>query len=90
MSDFEASTTIAAPQKEVFAYVTDPANMPDYLPTVSEAHKEGPDRIGMSGESEGQPYEGDGFFHIIEEKGKMTWGSDGHHKVSRLTRSFGR
>lgn len=80
VSEYESSIVVEAPKDRVYEFVTTPQNMPQYLPTLKEAGADGPDRLHIRGEAGGHSYDTDGFFHLEQEKGRMSWGSDGKHK----------
>lgn len=82
MSHYTCQTTVNAPADEVFAYVTNVERMPEYLPTLHEAHRQGEDRVAMKGEAAGHPYSADGNFVIDQDGRTMRWSSDGEHRYS--------
>ncbi len=77
MADYQQSTTIPASAEDVFNYVTNPENMPHYLPTVKHAELHGKGRIRVKGEAQGHPYDSDGDFHVDKNQMQMKWSSDG-------------
>ena len=82
MSHYESEIKVQADPDAVFAYVKDPENMPQYLPTVHGAHSQGDGRVAMEGEAAGHDYKSDGWFKTDDESRSMSWGSDGEHKYS--------
>jgi hypothetical protein len=48
--EYEQSQAIDATPKEVFAWLSDVDNFPDYLPPVVEASAEGPSTEGIPGQ----------------------------------------
>ena len=87
MPNYEQSLTIAANADAIFAFASDPENMPKYLSTVKEAHDaggkaDGRSRIAMKGEANGHPYEGEGWIEYRDGANEMTWGSEGQNDYS--------
>ena len=84
MPVYEESLSIAADSDSIFAFASEAANMPKYLNTVKEAWADGPKegnrgRIGMRGEANGHPYEGEGWIEYEAGSNRITWGSDGQN-----------
>ena len=77
--EYQEQTSIYAPAEQVFRYVSDPANMPQYLPTVQSAEMQGSSRVAVQGEASGHPYNSDGNFDVNYGEKRMTWGSDGEN-----------
>lgn len=82
MSDFNATREINCPADDLFEYVSNPENMPEYLPTVRHAECQGEDRVRMQGESPGGSYDSDGHYRVNDEEMRMDWGSDGDNAYS--------
>lgn len=80
MSEFEHSITINASSEQVFDYITDIRNMPDYMPTVREAMPQGSERVRLRGEVAGHSYDSDGHLHVDHNAMRMEWGSDGENQ----------
>jgi uncharacterized protein YndB with AHSA1/START domain len=80
--EYQESTSISAPAEQVFRFVCDPQNMPQYLPTVHRASMQGPSRVEMEGESAGKPYRSDGELNVNYGEKRMTWGSDGENRYA--------
>ncbi len=85
---YEDDTVIDASPQEVFAYVSDVQNLPDYLPPIREASTralaEGtetdPDLqdatgVHLVGELKGQRFENDGWFLADEAARTLRWGA---------------
>lgn len=77
MKEYEQTRRIQAAPDAVFGFVSDVENLPDYLPTVSNATIEHGESIRVQGEADGHHYDDTGFFHIDKPKQRMEWGSDG-------------
>lgn len=82
MSHYESQTTIRAGADEIFAFVKEPENMPQYLPTVEGAHGQGQGRVEVEGDAAGHHYKSDGWFKVDDAERTMSWGSDGEHKYT--------
>ena len=82
VSHYESQTTIRAGADEIFAFVKDPENMPQYLPTVEGAHGQGQGRVEVEGDAAGHHYKSDGWFKVDDAERTMSWGSDGEHKYT--------
>ena len=76
MADFNSSISVNASQQDVFAFVSDVANLPKYLPTVKNAHALDGERISVQGRAGDDTYNQDGFFRTMNNN-RLEWGSDG-------------
>lgn len=77
MQEFERATTINASPDQVFAFVSDLNNLPQYLPTVQRVQPESGNRIRIQGQAPGENYNETGFFYVDPQNQRMEWGSDG-------------
>lgn len=82
MSEYIHSITIEAPPKEVFDYISDVDNLPDYIPTVRSAEPEKNNQVRLQGEAAGHHYDSGGFFHVDEENMRVEWGSQENKNYS--------
>lgn len=82
MSDYSRTIELNCPAEEVFTFVKDPRNMPQYLPTVHDARPQGEGRVEVAGDAAGHDYRSDGWFDIDDQSRSMRWGSDGENKYS--------
>lgn len=80
MSDYERTTPIQAPAESVFAWVSDLANLPRYLPKLHAVEREGEGRIRVSGEAHRERLEAAGEFHSDPERLRMWWSTEGDHR----------
>ena len=76
MSEYQKTISIHADPERVFAYVSDIANLPDYLPTVHRAEKQQGERVRVQGEHK---YDSDGMFKVNQASRRLDWGSDGEN-----------
>lgn len=80
MSDYIHSLRVEARADQVFDYVSDIHNLPDYLPTVRRAEPQGNERVAIEGNASGNAYASDGFFKVDRNQRRMEWGSDGENE----------
>jgi uncharacterized protein YndB with AHSA1/START domain len=84
--EYEQSQAIEAPPEEVFAWLSDVDNLPDYLPPVVDASVEGPSAEGTPGQrirttleypgGEGGTFEAEGYLAVDERERRMEWGAE--------------
>jgi hypothetical protein len=75
MSSYQASESVKADAKNIFAFVSDPTNLPSYVPCMSHADSGFGDLIHVQGECPHGPFRGVGGYHIDEENRRMRWDS---------------
>jgi uncharacterized membrane protein len=78
--DYNHTIAVDCDADQVFAFVSDPENMPRYLPTVHHAHPQGEERVEVEGEAAGHPYHSDGWLKLDQGAKRMAWGSDGENQ----------
>lgn len=81
MPEFEHSMMVRASADQVFDFVADVHNMPQYLPTTKHAEPQGHDRVRVQGEVQppGQPmrrYDADGYVRRLADRNRLEWGAD--------------
>lgn len=76
MAEYEQSRTADASAQAVFDFVADIRNLPRYLPTTHHAEPQGPDRVRVTGEARGHPYDGDGYLRADRQAMRLEWGAD--------------
>src|SRR5215204_3095662 len=84
--EYEQSQAIDAPPEQVFAWVSDVNNLPDYLPPVVDSSLEGPAAEGVPGQrirttleypGEGRgTFEAEGYLAVDERERRMEWGAE--------------
>jgi len=84
--EYEQSQAIDAPPEQVFAWVSDVNNLPDYLPPVVDSSLEGPAAEGVPGQrirttleypgGEGGTFEAEGYLAVDERERRMEWGAE--------------
>jgi uncharacterized protein YndB with AHSA1/START domain len=84
--EYEQSQTIDAPPEEVFAWLSDVGNLPEYLPPVVASSVEGSSAAGVPGRrirttleypGEGRDsFEAQGYLAVDERERRMEWGAE--------------
>jgi Polyketide cyclase / dehydrase and lipid transport len=84
--EYEQSQAIDARPEEVFAWLSDIGNLPDYLPPVVDASVQGPSSEGSQGQrirttleypgGEGGTFEAEGYLAVDETERRMEWGAE--------------
>lgn len=79
-TDFEQSITVNAPADRIFTFLSDVRNVPQYLPTVTNAEPQSDERIRTQGHAGEHEYDADGHFRIDRQRNRLEWGSDGENE----------
>lgn len=79
ISDFEQSIEVHAPADQIFSFLADVKNVPQYLPTVRSAQPQQGERIRTQGQAGEHSYDSDGHFRIDQQAHRLEWGSDGEN-----------
>src|ERR687893_1520998 len=84
--EYEQSQTIDAPPEEVFAWLSDVGNLPEYLPPVVASSVEGSSAEGVPGQriratleypgQEERSFDAEGYLAVDESERKMEWGAE--------------
>jgi uncharacterized protein YndB with AHSA1/START domain len=85
--EYEQSQAIDAPPEEVFAWLSDVGNLPEYLPPVVASSAEGPSAEGVPGQrirttleyprqEEGHTFDAEGYLAVEERERRMEWGAE--------------
>lgn len=82
MADYERSAIIGAPVEEVFAYASDIANLPRFVPGLVAVALVGPDELEVTGQveipGEGvREVHGEAWLRADPHGHRLAWGSDG-------------
>lgn len=75
MPDFESKVNIDVDPNEVFEYISDAQNLPNYLPMMHCAHHIGKDRVRVDGTVLGKHYCREGWFKVSGADHRLEWGS---------------
>ena len=78
-NEFEQSITVDAVADNVFDFVSDVKNVPQYLPTVKNAQPQQGERIRTQGQVGERTYDSDGHFRVDKQSHRIEWGSDGEN-----------
>lgn len=76
MADFEHRQRIAAPPDRVYAFVSDVANLPKYVPTTKAAESLPGGKVRVQGEAQGHRYDSDGYFRADDASRRVEWGAE--------------
>jgi uncharacterized protein YndB with AHSA1/START domain len=84
--EYEQSQPIDAPPEEVFAWLSDVGNLPEYLPPVVASSAEGSSAEGVPGQriratleypgQEGRTFDAEGYLAVDEAERRMEWGAE--------------
>jgi len=84
--EYQQSQTIDAPPEEVFAWLSDVGNLPEYLPPVVASSTEGPSAEGVPGQriratleypgEERRTFDAEGYHAVDERERRMEWGAE--------------
>ena len=84
--EYEQSQAIDAPPEEVFAWLSDVGNLPEYLPPVVASSAEGPSAKSVPGQriratleypgEEGRTFDAEGYLAVDERERRMEWGAE--------------
>lgn len=82
MGDYEHSTTVTADPDDLFRYLSDVHNLPDYFAAMREAeptgeHVGGHDEVHVVAEVEGKERAGDAWMDTDTAGRTLSWGSEG-------------
>jgi len=86
MGTYESTTTVEAPPDELFAYLSDVHNLPDYFAAMKSAEPAGAaegdapagaEAVHSVAEVDGQRREGEAWFRRDETARSISWGSEG-------------
>ena len=77
MGDYEHTATVHRDPDEVFAYLADVSNLPQYFDGLQDARSTGGESVHVVARVEGQTYEGEAWMHADGDARSMRWGSEG-------------
>ena len=76
MPEFERSRLIQAAPEDVFAFVADVQNLPNYVATVRSVEVPAAGRVRVRGEARGRRFADDGYLKIDPNRRRLEWGAD--------------
>jgi len=84
--EYEQSQAVDATPEEVFAWLSDVGNLPEYLPPVVDSSVVGPSAEGVPGQrirttleypgGDGGTFEAEGYLAVDEGERRMEWGAE--------------
>ena len=80
MSEYEHALRIDAAPDDIFRFVADIRNLPEYMSNINRALPQEHDRVRVQGVIEGQYYDVEGFFRVDRHQHRIEWGTDGLHQ----------
>ncbi|MBV1850709.1 hypothetical protein [Catellatospora tritici] len=98
MTTYHAEKRIDHDLTDAFAYLADPANLPEYFPKITSARQVGPElvqttaAVDTDGDGEQERVSGQAWFHADDATHEITWGSPEHsayHGALKMTGSGG-
>lgn len=87
--EYERSRQIHASENDVFAFLSNVQNLPNFLPTVQSAELIAEDRIRIRGKNNGVAYTDDGWLHIDPDRHRIEWSNDERTYNGSMTVSGG-
>jgi len=82
MNTYDRKITMEVDPEHVFDFVSEPRNLPQFLPTVQRAEKLQGDGVRIQGLSHGHAYDTEGFFRVDRHKRRIEWGAQGDRVYS--------
>ena len=79
---YERTESMAVSPDELFAYLSEPANTPDYLPPIREARMTGEEELHLEGTSPDGDFASEGYFRVYPEERRMEWGAEVSRRYS--------
>lgn len=77
MPHYEQTATITAEPDTLFEYLSDIANLPDYLPVIADAHDAGPEIAEVTTDIHGRQEHARGYLRVDSLERHMEWGIPG-------------
>jgi len=75
VADFEQSQEMDVAPEAVWALVSDPGRLADWVPTTTASHPAGHDAVQLQGESHGHDYDLRGGFVASDDARRLVWDS---------------
>jgi Polyketide cyclase / dehydrase and lipid transport len=85
MPDYEASRRIAAEPDDVYAFVSNIGNLPDWVPSVRAATTLPDHRVRVQGRIGHTDYSNDGFLETDPQRRRLAWRADEDNYHGSLT-----
>lgn len=84
MPSYQQTIQIPVQPRQVFDFVADVRNLPNYLPTTRDAQSQGDERVRVQGEAKGHAYDADGYLRCDRQQMRLEWGADEGHYAGWL------
>jgi uncharacterized membrane protein len=82
MADFIASTDVAAPADELFDYLSQVENLPNYFERMTSVTDNEDGTISVSADLGNRVVEGEAWFEVDRVAQTLSWGSEGPNDYS--------
>jgi uncharacterized protein YndB with AHSA1/START domain len=80
MMEHEHTEHIAAKPESVYTAISDPANLPRFVPQVTAVRETGDERVEVDARYEGKAQSGAAYFRTDDEARRIEWGSDSGYR----------
>jgi len=78
--EHEHTEHVAASPASVYAAISDPANLPKFVPQVTAVRSAGGNRVEVDARYEGKEEHGSVYFRTDESARRIEWGSDNGYR----------
>jgi len=89
MADFVASTDVAAPAADLFDYLSQVQNLPNYFDRMTSVTDNGDGTITSTADLGDRTVEGEAWFTVDQDAQELSWGSEGPNNYSGQLRVTG-
>ena len=90
MAEIEGSRDFGVSGDALWAVVSDPSRLADWVPTMRQARPAGHAEVHLEGESHGHPYSLDSTLRVEAGDRRLHWGSDADDGYSGWLQVLGR
>ena len=77
MGDYRHTQDVDAPAAQLFDYLADIGNLPNYFSAMTSATPAGDESVRFVAEVDGDTQEGEAWFRVDRERQFLAWGSEG-------------
>ena len=77
MGDYRQTQDVDAPAAQLFDYLADVSNLPNYFSAMTDATPAGDEAVRFVAEVDGHTQEGEAWFRVDRERQHLEWGSEG-------------
>jgi hypothetical protein len=82
MPDYERVVEVAASADTAFVYLANPANLPQYIATMTAAEPRGGETVHVAADVQGRHEEGDAQLHRDPTQRRLEWRGQGEHNYT--------